>query len=86
MLYRIDYDEEVFSQLAKIPRNVRETIMVAIEERLSVNPFRFKYFSGELKRYYRLRIGDYRVIYHILNKEVTVLTVKIGTRGNVYKN
>jgi hypothetical protein len=30
MLYRIDYDEEIFSQLAKTPKNARKTIMIAI--------------------------------------------------------
>ena len=38
-----------------------------------------------LKNFYRLRINDYRVIFEIRNNELTVLIVKIGSRGDVYK-
>jgi len=34
---------------------------------------------------YRYRIGDYRVLYEVFEKEVIVLIVKIATRGSVYK-
>ena len=35
-------------------------------------------------RLYRYRIGDYRVIYEIFEKEVIVLVVKIAKREDVY--
>ncbi len=34
---------------------------------------------------YRLRVGKYRIIYHI-EKEEEIIIVKIDTRGDVYKN
>lgn len=34
---------------------------------------------------YRYRIGGYRVIYEIIDREVVVLIVKIAPRGDVYK-
>ena len=34
---------------------------------------------------YRYRIGEYRVIYEVFKKEIVVLIVKIGARGDVYK-
>ena len=37
------------------------------------------------ERLYRYRIGDYRVLYEILEKEIVVLVVKIAKRGDVYK-
>ena len=33
---------------------------------------------------YRIRVGDYRVIYQIQDKALVVLVVKIGHRGEVY--
>ena len=33
---------------------------------------------------YRIRVGDYRVIYQIRDKAVVVLVVKIGHRREVY--
>jgi len=39
--------------------------------------------SGEEK--YRLRQGDYRVLYEIVNRELIVMVVKIGNRRDVYR-
>jgi mRNA interferase RelE/StbE len=35
--------------------------------------------------FYRIRIGDYRVIYSIEDKRLLVLVVKVGHRGDVYE-
>jgi mRNA interferase RelE/StbE len=85
MNYKIEYLEEVFDQLAKIPKNMRQTIVRAINERLSTDPYRFKPLVCNLKGFFRMRVGDYRVIYRIEEEKVTVLVVKIDIRGNVYK-
>ena len=37
------------------------------------------------ERLYRYRIGDYRIIYEIFEKEIIVLVVKIAKREDVYK-
>jgi len=34
---------------------------------------------------YRLRVGDYRVIYEIHNDELVLVVIKIGPRGDIYK-
>lgn len=42
-----------------------------------------------LKRFeeniYRLRVGDFRVIYEIQNNELVLIVIKIGARGDIYK-
>ncbi|GHS92455.1 hypothetical protein AGMMS49949_04580 [Alphaproteobacteria bacterium] len=85
MPYRIEYLEEVYPQLAKIPKNMRDAIVKAINERLTVAPYRFKPLVFDWKGFFRMRVGDYRVIYHVRENEVTVLIVKIDSRGSVYK-
>jgi mRNA interferase RelE/StbE len=85
MNYRIEYLKEVFDQLAKIPRNVRQTIIKAIDERLSMDPHRFKPLVYKLKGFFRMRVGNYRIIYRMEEEKVTVLIVKIDARGNVYR-
>ena len=34
---------------------------------------------------FRMRIGDYRVIYEIRNNELVLIVIKVGARGDVYK-
>lgn len=34
---------------------------------------------------YRLRVGDYRVIYEIRNDELVLIVIKVGPRGDIYK-
>ncbi|RPI58500.1 MAG: hypothetical protein EHM56_01630 [Chloroflexi bacterium] len=34
---------------------------------------------------YRLRVGDWRVIYEIENDELIILVLRIGLRGEVYR-
>jgi mRNA interferase RelE/StbE len=34
---------------------------------------------------YRVRVGDYRIVYDILHQEVTILVIRIGHRREVYR-
>ena len=44
-----------------------------------------KPLTGKLKGFYRLRVGDIRVIFAILPKERIIAVVNIAPRGDVYK-
>ena len=37
------------------------------------------------KDLFRLRVGDYRVIYSVENEELIVRVITVGNRGDVYK-
>lgn len=71
--------------LAKLPIKTQQQFFVAfrflsngITENLDIKPLQGR--DG-----YRLRIGNYRAIYHILEDELIIEVVKIGSRGDVYK-
>ncbi|MDR2598499.1 MAG: type II toxin-antitoxin system RelE/ParE family toxin [Holosporales bacterium] len=85
MPYKIEYLEEVFDQLARIQQNIRLAIIRAIDERLSTDPYRFRPLVCNLRGFFRMRIGDYRIIYQVDKETFTVLIVKIDVRGNVYR-
>lgn len=45
-----------------------------------------KRIKGKRNDYYRIRLGDYRVVYAIINGKIIVITtILAGSRGDVYK-
>ena len=84
MRYQIELTEDALQQLSKIPRNIRNSILNAIDERLSEDPHRFKPLVCNWKGYFRMRFGDYRIIYKVDEAIVAVIIIRIGIRGNVY--
>jgi len=56
---------------------------------LSENPYsellRIKKLRGA-DALYRIRIGDYRVVYEVRRDRLVVIVIKIGHRGEVYRN
>ena len=59
----------------------RIQIVKAIRNKLTAHPAEFgKPLSGPLRGYWRLRVGDYRVLYRIEHQRVVVLVLKIGIR------
>jgi mRNA interferase RelE/StbE len=41
---------------------------------------------GEMRGFYRIRIGSYRAIFSIIHEIKTIAVVNIAPRGDVYKN
>lgn len=46
---------------------------------------RGKRLEGDLGEYWRYRIGDYRVICEIQDRDLVVLALRIGHRSEVYR-
>lgn len=60
-----------------------------IRKKLTLDPLNYgKSLTGELKGYWRLRAGDFRIIYKINQNDIEVLVVKVGIRRNeeVYRS
>lgn len=71
--------------LPLIPSPYRQTIEKKIQTKLSVDPYKNGMpLSGHLKGQWKLRVGNYRVIYEIKDEKVLVLILTIDVRGNVY--
>ncbi|MCI4350458.1 MAG: type II toxin-antitoxin system RelE/ParE family toxin [Thermoplasmata archaeon] len=82
MPFEIIWSDSAARQLQKLDRHVARRIFAKVGE-LSHEPFRnVRRLSGE--PYYRLRVGDYRVILRILESELQVLVLKVGLRESVY--
>ena len=85
--YIIEYDVAIEEKLRGLSKPVREMIRKAIEKKLMVDPIAFgKPLRYSLKGYRRLRVGDYRVIYRIIENKVLVIIVDIDHRKEIYDN
>ena len=86
MRYNIDVKPSAKKALAKIPQPHRRRIAKRID-RLADDPqpSDAKKLSAE-SALFRVRVGDYRIIYQIEDDALLVLVVRIGTRGDVYRH
>ena len=85
-MYKITYTTQAAKALLKIPRNTANLIREKLEQ-VAIDPFatipNAKKLQGRAG--YRLRIGDWRVIYEINKNEVIIIVMKIAPRGEVYR-
>ncbi len=85
MPYRIDFKPRAVKELASLPKQDQLRIATRIDT-LAVNPKPdgvTKLAGAE--NLYRIRSGDYRVIYEVQDNRVLVLVLRIGHRREIYR-
>ncbi len=80
---RIDYKASVAKDLRKLGRGEAARILTKIEAALSSGGHKGDALTGEFAGLYKLRIGDYRVVYARTDEGFLVL--RIGHRREVYR-
>jgi mRNA interferase RelE/StbE len=70
--------------LDKLDVSIKKRILGKAGE-LADEPYGGKMLKGELSGLFSLRVGDYRVIYWVDEKENTVWLVDVGHRKRIYK-
>jgi mRNA interferase RelE/StbE len=83
--YRVELTTQAAKQLAALPREVQRRLDVRILA-LGDNPRP----PGSTKLagtddLYRIRAGDYRIVYRIEDRVLRVLVIRLGHRGDVYR-
>lgn len=83
--YRVEFEPDAWDELIALPTREAERIFTVIEG-LEIEPRP----SGVVKLtnesgLYRVRSGNYRVIYDIQDNVLLVLVVKVAKRGTIYK-
>ena len=83
--YRSEWRQSVRKDMRRItPRSVRR--IVSAVEQLALDPFPkgcSKLTNTE--RAFRIRVGEYRVVYEIIDHLLVVEVVKVGHRRDVYR-
>jgi mRNA interferase RelE/StbE len=82
--YSIAWKRSATQELKRLPREIVGRIVKAVEQ-LSTDP----YPSGVRKligseHTYRIRVGDYRVIYDVMASALVIEIIRVGHRRDIY--
>jgi mRNA interferase RelE/StbE len=85
MDYLVDFEPAALRQFNKLDKNLQARLKPKIDA-LAENPrpHGVKKLQGYENRY-RIRVGDYRVLYEIHENVLLVLVVDVGKRGGIYR-
>lgn len=83
MAYNIAYKKSVAKDLSRLGKPEARRILDKIEKELNVRADNYPFLNGAFAGLRKLRVGDYRVIFAILEQEVLIL--RIGHRRDIYK-
>jgi mRNA interferase RelE/StbE len=83
-VYRLEISQSAHRQVRKLPSETRERINQAIA-RLAEEPrpSGTKKLTG--REGYRIRAGDYRILYQIDDNSKVVIIYRVMARGDVYR-
>ena len=85
-MFTIKYSKQANKTRAKMPKGIAERIDAELES-IAADPVSYQ---GDWKPlqgspFWRLREGSWRAICEMINNELIIYVLKIGSRGDVYK-
>jgi len=85
-VYRIRILAAAARDLARLDKRIARRIVRRMQWlAANLEAVRLETLSGDLAGLYKLRVGDYRVLYEILREERTILIHAIGHRRDIYR-
>ena len=84
-MYTLEYSKQAVRALIRMPATTAATIRAKLLELVQYPPAarNVKKLTGQPG--YRLRVGDWRVLYLLDNGSLIVYVAEIGARGGIYK-
>ena len=82
-MYKVIVEKSVIKQLQNIPQLHYNEIKTALTN-LAINPRPHGYLKLKGRDGYRIRVGDYRIIYEIKDEQLIVIVITIAHRKDVY--
>ena len=84
MSFSIRIKESAAKELRRVAKPDRARIVAAID-RLAETPHLGTSLKGDLRGLRRIRVGDYRILYEVRDKELVVLVVRVAHRRDAYR-
>ena len=82
MTYSVEWHPKVRKFLRKLPKDISERIILKMGE-VKNEPFRYlEHYEG--KDYYKLRVGDYRMLIDVDMKNKVLFVQVLDHRGRIY--
>ncbi|QMS90723.1 type II toxin-antitoxin system RelE/ParE family toxin [Nostoc edaphicum CCNP1411] len=86
MSYEVKFSRGAKKQFRKLPIDVQQRIQTKINDlAIEPRPNGVKKLQGD-DNSYRVRVGDYRVVYEIGDDVLIVTVIKVGHRSEIYKD
>ena len=83
--YKIEWKNSAKKELKQLPKQAIKKILSTVEQlQNNLHPAGSKKLIG-LKHTYRLRTGNYRIIYSVKENYLIIEIIRIGHRKNIYK-
>ncbi len=82
--YKISIRKSAVKELGDIPKKDLQKVVRKIKT-LVINPRPQGSQKLSQKEQYRIRQGNYRIVYSVQDKELTIHIVKIGHRKEIYR-
>jgi mRNA interferase RelE/StbE len=82
-MYSVIWSPKSKDDLAALPKETVKRIIERVEQ-VKYTPYHFAEHLTDIQAW-RLRVGDYRVIMDINEKNKTISILKVGHRKNIYK-
>lgn len=86
-MFRILLSPRADKDLKKLSLDIRRKLDLTFRK-LSENPFQIsqtKYLKDRKLANFRIRMGDYRILYDVYTENNTVYILRIGHRKDIYK-
>ena len=85
MTYSLQIKKSAAKALQKIEKDDRIRLIENID-RLRNEPNAGGVLKGEFAGLRRLRVGNYRIIYEVIDERLVILVIRIGHRRDVYRS
>lgn len=84
-MYEIQFSKAATKKLGRLPKKLAKKIIGKLQI-IAADPYKSHNNVKKLvgRDGYRLRVGDWRVIYEIENQQLRILILEIDTRGGIY--
>lgn len=84
MNYNLSFSNKVSRIIKKLPKTVSDVLYDGLKK-IAADPHIGEKLSG-VKGVWRYRIGDYRVLYEIHDRQLLIYVINFGHRKEIYRD